>query len=108
MGFGLVQCRVLILSQNRDKIYVAFPHFSEAYGKSKNLNNLKPDTFCGCGPFRLRSKEDVDHIANFAMSAHTSISVELERNEYRSGQFAQNICRSLQLRLKALLEVPVR
>ena len=60
---------MFLLSQDKDEIFFTFPYFGKDYGKPyKNIHALEEKNFLTMreyGPFRLKSKEHMSHIAGF-------------------------------------------
>ena len=60
---------MFLLSQDKDEIFLTFPYFGKDYGKPwKDIKDLKAKDFLRMreyGPFKLNSKEHMNHIAEF-------------------------------------------
>ena len=58
-----------MLSQDKDEIFITFPHFGKDYGKPwKDIKNLKEKNFLQmreCGPFKLDSEKHISYILEF-------------------------------------------
>ena len=61
--------RIFLLSQDKDEIFLPLPYFVEDYGNPyKNIEDLEEKNFLimrEYGPFRLKYREHLNHIAIF-------------------------------------------
>ena len=62
-------CSIFLLSQDRDQIFLTFPHFEKTYSENqKRTVGLEMTDFLRLreyGPFKLTSRKDVEYIAKF-------------------------------------------
>lgn len=83
----LTRCKISLLSQDKNEIYVTFPHLSGAYGKNSNIKDLKLSNL-----LRTLLTSAAETIALILSTLSTSLSALAVIYYFLARMFEQTLC----------------